>query len=62
MNEEETALTSVEAGTREEGLQNIGEVQSPQHAQKRSLDQQKTRTVITGSKGIQLKLIVRGWS
>ena len=59
MNEEETALTS---GTREEGLQNLGEVQSPQHAQKRSLDQQKTRTVITGSKGIQLKLIVSGWS
>lgn len=62
MNEEDTALTSVEAGTEEESLQNLGEVQSPQHAQKRSLDQQKTRTVIRGSKGIQLQLIVSGWS
>ena len=55
MNKEDTPLTSVEPGT-EDGLQNLGEVQSPQHAQKRSLDQQKTRTVIRGSKGIQLNL------
>ena len=56
MNEEDTPLTSVEPGTEQDGLQNLGEVQSPQHAQKRSLDQQKTRTVIRGSKGIQLNL------
>ena len=55
MNEEDTPLTSVEPGT-EDGLQNLGEVQSPQHAQKRLLDRQKTRTVIRGSKGIQLNL------